>query len=252
MKQMTGIANADPKWEPLYKTAGVAALIVAVLIPVQIVIFLGWPPPNSIAGYFTLFQNNRLLGLLDLDLLMIFDEMLMVPVLLALYIALRRASPSAMLLATTIGLIGVVLYFVSREATFTMPALSDQYAAATTEAQKSIYLATGQTMLAIFDGTAFDMYYLLGAVSSLIASVVMLRSKLFSNATAYAGLVTSVLMLIPPTVGMIGLILSLLSLVPTIVWLILIARRFFRSGQLEGGSESELKQEPARQMQRQP
>jgi hypothetical protein len=240
---MTNITNADAVWKPLYKVGGVAALIVAVFIPVQVILFIGWPPPSSVAGYFTLFQNNRLLGLIDLDLLMIVDELLMVPVLLALYIALRRASPSAMLLATAFGLIAVVLYCVSREATFTMSALSDQYAAATTEAQKSMYLAAGQTMLAIFNGTAFDIYYILGAVSSLITSVVMLRSKLFSHATAYVGIITSVLMLVPPTVGMIGLILSLLSLAPTMVWLILIARRLFQPGQLEGGSESELKQE---------
>lgn len=240
---MTNITNADAAWKPLYKVGGVAALIVAVFIPVQVILFIGWPPPSSVAGYFTLFQNNRLLGLIDLDLLMIVDELMMVPMLLALYIALRRASPSAMLLATTFGLIAVVLYCVSREATFTMSALSDQYAVATTEAQKSIYLAAGQTMLAIFNGTAFDIYYILGAVSSLITSVVMLRSKLFSRATAYVGIVTSVLMLVPPTVGMIGLILSLLSLVPTMVWLILIARRLFQPDQLEGGSESELNQE---------
>ncbi|HEY3340606.1 MAG TPA: DUF4386 family protein [Anaerolineae bacterium] len=249
---MTNITNADAAWKPLYKVGGVAALIVAVFIPIQVILFMGWPPPSSVAGYFTLFQNNRLLGLIDLDLLMIIDELLMVPVLLALYIALRHASPSAILLATAFGLIAVVLYCVSREATFTMPALSDHYAAATTEAQKSIYLATGQTMLAMFDGTAFDLYYILGAVSSLITSVVMLRNKLFGKATAYAGLVTSVLMLVPPTVGMVGLILSLLSLAPTMVWLILIGRRLLQSGQLESGSVSELKLEPARQMQRQP
>jgi hypothetical protein len=39
-----------------------------------------------------------------------------------------------------------------------------------------------------------------------------------------------VLMLVPPTVGMIGLLLSLISLIPTLIWLIPIARKFFQLG----------------------
>jgi hypothetical protein len=136
-----------------------------------------------------------------------------------------------MLVATTLGLIAVTLYCVSREATFTMLALSDQYAAATNEAQRSMFLAAGQTLLAIYNGTAFDIYYVLGALGGLITAAIMLRSSTFSKLTAYVGLVMSGLMLIPPTVGAVGLLLSLLSLVPMVVWLILIARRLLQLGQ---------------------
>jgi hypothetical protein len=65
----------------------------------------------------------------------------------------------------------------------------------------------------------------------------MLRSTIFSKVTAYVGLVLSVTMLVPPTVGTIGLVFSLGSLVPLEIWLILIARRLFRLGQ--GGSLEE-------------
>ena len=221
----------DAAWKPLYKVGAVAALIVAALTPIQAMLFIGWPPPGSVTGYFALFQSNWLLGLLDLDLLMIVDEILMVPLLLALYVALRRASQSFMLIATTLGLIAVTLYCVSREATFTMLALSDQYAAATNEAQRSMFLAAGQTLLAIYNGTAFDIYYVLGALGGLITAAIMLRSSTFSKLTAYVGLVMSGLMLIPPTVGAVGLLLSLLSLVPMVVWLILVARRLLQLGQ---------------------
>ena len=231
MRMVSATPEDDPTWRSLYKVGGVAALIVAVLTPIQVILFIGWPPPSSVIGYFTLFQNSRLLGLLDLDLLMIFDEVLMVPLLLALYVALRRSSQSFMLIATTLGLIAVALYCVSREATFTMSALSDQYAAATTEAQRSIFLAAGQTMLAIYNGTAFDTYYILGAVGGLITAAVMLRSNTFSKVTAYVGLVMSALMLVPPTAGMPGLLLSLLSLVPMVLWLILITRRLLKLGE---------------------
>ncbi len=229
--QLSSTPGLDPAWKGLYRVGAAAALIVAVLTPVQVVLFLSWPPPGSVGGYFTLFQSNRLLGLIDLDLLMIVDEVLMVPLLLALYVVLRRAGQSLMLIATALGLIAVVLYCVSREATFTMLALSDQYAAATTDAQRAMLLAAGQTVLAIYNGTAFDLYYVLGAVGGLLTSAVMLRGKTFGRPTAYVGLVMSALMLLPPTVGMIGLLLSLLSLAPMVVWLVLVARTLLRLGQ---------------------
>ncbi len=85
-------------------------------------------------------------------------------------------------------------------------------------------------MLAIYQGTAFDVYYVISAVALLIISVVMLRSNIFSKLTAYVGILMSVLMLVPSTAGTIGLIFALTSLVPTAIWLILIARRLFQLG----------------------
>src|SRR3972149_2316243 len=59
-------------WKSLYKIAGAAALIVAVFIPIQVIVFVAWPPPSTVIGWFTLFQTNRLVGLLHMDLLLIF------------------------------------------------------------------------------------------------------------------------------------------------------------------------------------
>ena len=83
-------------------------------------------------------------------------------------------------------------------------------------------------MLVTWQGTAFNVSYILSAVALLIVSAVMLRSHLFSKFTAYVGIVAGVLMLVPPTAGMLGLVLSLLSLIPTALWLMLIARRLFQ------------------------
>jgi hypothetical protein len=231
MNQVTNPEAADSAWKWLYKVGGVAALIMAALIPIQSFIFIAWPPPSTVIDYFTLFQNNKLLGLLDLDLLLIVDNVLLILIYLALYTVLRRANESFMAIALIFGLVGAVLHFASREATFTMLSLSDQYAAATTDAQRAMLLAAGQAMLTIYNGTAFDMSYVLSGVVLLIISVVMLRSNIFSKGTAYVGILMGVLMLVPPTVGTIGLLLSLISLVPTLIWLILIARKLFQLGQ---------------------
>jgi hypothetical protein len=84
-----------------------------------------------------------------------------------------------------------------------MLSLSTQYAAATTEAQKSMLLGAGQALLAIYNGTAFNVYYILSAITLIIFSLVMLQSKIFSKLTAYLGLLSGLLMLIPSTAGMI-------------------------------------------------
>ena len=221
--------TADSAWKSLYRVGGTAALIIVVLYAIQIIVFVAWgPPPSTVIGWFTLYQNNRLLGLLDLDLLSLADYALMGLMFLALYAALRRASESFMAIATTLAFEGIAVYYASNTA-FSMLSLSDQYAAATTDAQRSIFLAAGQTMPAIYQGTAFDVSYVLVSVAPLIMSAVMLRSDIFSKTTAYVGILANVLGL-ALFLPVIGLLLSLISVVGLAIWYILIARRLFQLG----------------------
>ena len=83
-------------------------------------------------------------------------------------------------------------------------------------------------MLAVYQGTAFDVGYVLEGVALLIVAVVMLRSTLFSKRTAYVGILMGVMSLLPPTAGTIGLLFSLGSLAPLEIWGILVARRLFQ------------------------
>jgi hypothetical protein len=221
-------------WQTLHGVGGVSALAVLVLIPIQMVVFLLWPPPSSVIGWFTLFQDNALVGLLDMDLLLIVDYLLLIGVFSALWASLRRVNESLMAIALILQLVATVTYLSSTVA-FEMLSLSNQYATATTEVERSIFLAAGQAMLVTWQGTAFDVSYVLSAVATLIVSAVMLRSHLFSKVTGYAGLSAGVLMSVPATAGTIGVVFSLLSLVPLVVWLTIIARRLLHSGPLERG-----------------
>jgi len=128
---------ADSNWKSLYKAGGVAALAVLLFIPIQMIVFFVWPPPSTVLGWFTLFQDNAFVGLLDLDLLLIVDYALMGITFLALWAALRRASQSVMAIALTPELVGVTTYFASTAA-FEMLSLSNLYAAATTDADRSL------------------------------------------------------------------------------------------------------------------
>ncbi len=125
MNQDTNTETSNSDWKGLYKVGAVAALLMFVLTIIQAVFFITNPPPNTVIDYFTLFQKSRILGLLDLDLLLIVINILLILIYLALYVALRRISKSYMTIALIIGLVGTTLFFASREATFGMLSLSN-------------------------------------------------------------------------------------------------------------------------------
>jgi len=230
--------TADSHWKGLYRIGGVTAMITAMLLPIEIIIFAVWPQPSTIIGWFTLLQNNRLLGLLDLDLLGIFAYALLVPTILALYVSLHRASESFMAIAAVLYFIGITVYFASNTI-FSMLFLSDQYAAATTEAQKSLFLAAGQAMITFFSFTAFQESYVIVSVALLIISTVMLRSLIFSKSTAYAGILANasalgaVALEHTPVIGSYLSFIAFLylaSIVPLTIWYVLIAHKLLQLG----------------------
>jgi hypothetical protein len=238
--------SADPRWRGLFAVGGAAALITATLVAAGVVCFVVWPPPTEgpVAEWFALFQDNWLLGMLGLDLVMLASYVALIPVLVALYVALRRASQSLMALAVTFGLVAIATYFASSRI-FEMAALSRQYAAATTEAQRAILEASGQSMLTTylgsfaaptslpgwnFQGTAFNVSFVLWSAAAVMTSVAMLRSAIFGKPTGWLGIAGNV-----ATCGLfvpgIGILISLLSLPLLLVWYVLIARGLFRLAQ---------------------
>jgi hypothetical protein len=224
----------DASWKSLYKVGGAAALLSAVFIPIQVIVFIAWPPPlaGTAGDWFGLFQTNPLIGLIDLDLLLVADNVLLIPILLALYVTLRRASESLMAIATVLGIVGIVLFITSNPA-IEMLSLSDHYAAATTDAQRATFLAAGQAILAGWQGTAFQVGYLLSSVAGIAIPVVMLRGAIFSKAIAYLGILANAIGLglyLPA----IGIFLALFSVVFLELWYILLGHRLLQLGQGAG------------------
>lgn len=225
----TSIGNDDSRWTALFTIAGVSALLAVTLIPLQIIVYAIWGIPETAIESFTHFQTNKLIGLLVLELLYLVSNILSVPIYLAFYVALRRENESVMAIATVLGLIAIAVVFAARP-TFDMLYLSEQYAAATTEAQRAILLAAGEAKLALVYGTAQQAHYILGSVALLLVSIVVLHSEVFSRTTAYVGIIANVLVfgLYVPT---IGVYLSIFSVFPFLtLWLILIGRRFLQLG----------------------
>lgn len=213
-------------WHQLYKIGGIAALVCVSIIPLQILIFSLYPPPESTLEFFSLYQDNWFLGLLSLDLLYILNNTVIIVMYLGLFASLRKTNFAEILIALVLGLVGIAAYYASTVA-FEMLTVSDQYFAAETVALKNQWLAVGHSLLEKYTGTAFDVYYVLNAITLLLISKVMFQDKTFSRSTAIWGLVSGFFMIIPSSAGQLGLVFSLLSLIPWIVFSILVARRLF-------------------------
>ena len=221
----------DSSWKSLYKVGVIAALAVVAIAVIQAPIFILFPQPTTVIGHFTQFQSNKLLGLVDLDLLLILAEACNVPILFALYAALRRFNPALLTIALTLGLGGIAFFFAVNP-TFSMLYLSDQYAAAATDVQRAAFLAAGEALVANYNGTAFGLFFILSGVADLIIAAIMLRSGVFNKATAFTGMVVGAMLLMPPlpVLGMIALVLSYIVILPSMIWNILVAIRLFQLG----------------------
>ena len=222
-------------WLSLYKIGGIAALVAGIIfrrnIGAEILLFTGQTAPNTVADWFSLLQSNSVLGLSLLNILDVVDYALLGIMFLALYVALRRTNESYMAIATVTGLTGVAVYFASNTA-FSMLSLGNQYAVAATEAQKSMLLAAGQSMLAVGKGTGVYVSFLLLAVAGLVLSFVMLQSRVFGRKTAYLGMFAGVLDLtycvtfaFVPELDAVLLSVAGLSLM---IWHIIVGRKLYK------------------------
>lgn len=223
--------NEKLNWGKLYKIGGIAAFAIVFLIPIQIVIFAAFPPPETTIGFFELFQENWIIGLLSLDLLYYINNALIVLVYLGLFASLRKINLANMLIALTIGFIGIAVYYASTIG-FEMLSISKQYFSTESIEIKQQFLTIGQGLIYKYKGTAFDVYYVFNAITLLIISLTMYKSKDFGKSTATWGMIAGVLMIIPSTAGTTGLIFSLISLIPWIVFSILIGRKLIHMASL--------------------
>jgi hypothetical protein len=234
------------KWSGLYRAGGVACLVmVAVMVTGAITFMISPPPTGDVTEWFALFNRNGLLGMMDMDLVMLVGYAALIPVVAGLYALLHRRSESVMALSATSAVVAIATHFASSRV-FEMLALSRQYAVAATDAQRAALLAAGQSMLTTylgsfggpavlggwnFQGTAFNVSYVLWAAAGIAISAVMLRGDEFGKVVGWVGIVgfAAALGLFLPVVGVP---LSLVSILLQLAWFVLLARGLFRAARL--------------------
>ncbi len=222
---------ADSKWKSLFLAGGIAALAGAILGIVEVIVEVNGsvttgPTPTTVIGWYSLLQSDKLYGLALLGLFEVAATIVSTFMFLALYVAVHRANEGFALSATAFAIVGIAVYLASIT-TFSMLSLSNQYAAASTDDERSHLLSAGQALLATYPNTFFNLGLFLWAVGGIMISVVMLRSNLFSKWTAYIGILANAIGL---PGGSLGLILFSINGLLLFVWLSAVGVGLFRLG----------------------
>jgi hypothetical protein len=240
--------EGNSAWKTLYRLGGIAALLAVFVfrrnLGAELMALRGlglFPVPGmpiSASGWFALLQSNPLVGLTLLNVFDLVEYAMVGLIFLAVCAALWQTNRSVMLVATVCGLAGMMVYFASNQA-FAMLALSERYAAATTEAARNTLLAAGEALLAVnnpgalHQGTGIYLSLFLVLLAGLVMSVVMLHSKVFSKTTAIAGILANgfglgyyIVLVFSPSLLALPFVLSAPF---RVIWYFLIARKLLRS-----------------------
>jgi F0F1-type ATP synthase assembly protein I len=219
------------RWRALYRAAGAIALAITALIPIQIAVFMANPFPETAAGWLTLFQERPFVALINTDLLLVAANVGLVVIAAALYVALRRTAPSLMAAATGLWVVALGLFIAANPA-IEMLAVSERYAEATTDVQRAATLGAGQALLARWEGTSFQVSYVVGQLAGILIGFAMLRNGRFGRTIPWlmiAGNVIGFAYYVPS----VGLMLSAFSGVVLWTWFALLGPKLLRMAREE-------------------
>lgn len=227
-------------WRILLKIGGLAGILAGVLFrrnfAAELSLFGNIMPPSDALGWFTLLQENGILGVILLDILDIIDYLLVGLLFLALYFPLRKEYQGNMLIAITTAFIGIATS-ISSNIAFSMLSLSEHYVNATTDAQRSLLLAAGEAVLAISSSTGYYTGFVLLAIACLIVSVTMLRCMIFGKPIAIAGIMASACDFLYFTTILLGMEIGVLFVSAAglllMIWHIVVGYRLVRMSQDE-------------------
>ena len=143
-----------------------------------------------------------------------------------------------MAIATALFFVGISAFFATNTA-FSMLSLSNEYATAASDAQRSMLLAAGQAMLTTFNVNQFQVSYVIVSAAWLMISAVMLRSRIFGSVAAYSGILAgatgigAVALEHTPVIGdVFALLISVYfaAIVFLVMWVALTGRRLYQLG----------------------
>ena len=148
-------------------------------------------PPETIEQTFSILQDNKLAGLLRLDILTVFVIPLYYLLFYGLFVALKNTDHAVSTISMILAFAGVTL-FLATPSVFSYLYLSDKFAITNSDFQKNQLLAAGESILAsdMWHGSGAKIGGLLLQTGALLISIVMLRSNVFNRSTAITGIAT--------------------------------------------------------------
>jgi hypothetical protein len=227
--------DLDSGWRDVCRLGGLTAFVSLVCSLATIVVFatLGGPPETA-EQTFTLLRDDRMVGLLRLELVSLVNVGVYYFTFFGLYAALRRTDAARATLATGLVFAGVTLWMASHSLT-SLITLADRWTVAAPETQLQL-VAAGEALIAA------DMWHSTGAAfggvliecGALLLSVIMLRGNVFSRPTAWVGLVTHGLDLLQMLLGIFAPAVKVPIMAVAgplyLVWFFLIGRRMLQLG----------------------
>lgn len=225
---MVNAVHSDGKWT--YRVGGIASLAIGVFYIVIIALYasVGVPPEGGEARLGYLVGKTTIWwAIVGFSVL---TNFLYVPVSLSLYFALRGINR----IATLIGIAFVGLFVILENAVNwtvygSLIVLSGDYATATSESQRVIFVAAATLASAVLK-SPLAAVWAIGTLSLglLIIGFVMLKG-VFSKLTAYIGILTGILGIVAVAGVSIAVILNAAF---ATVWLFFIGYRLYRLSQL--------------------
>ena len=227
------------EWKGMCRIGAVAALILLAYSVITMIV-MAWlgGPPGTAQECFVLLRRNPLTTVLRLDLLTILVMPFFYFLYAGLFGAVRGNSFALTALSTALAFVGVTL-ILSTPSVLSLIHLGNQYAAATTEARRTLLLAAGEAVMSadMWHSTGAMIGGLLLQLAGVLISVAMLKTRVFSKLTGYLGIVTHGLDLAHILIGVFvpaaGVILLVLAGPLYLVWFPLVGRRLYQLGRLE-------------------
>jgi hypothetical protein len=228
---MTASAAAVDHRE-LYRVGSVSAIVLAfVYVLITGLYVMTGPLPTGGEAALTHLAGKEAVWWAIVGL-SVFTDLLYVPVVLGLYLALAPVNRNAMLLGA-----GLVIVFVVLDLAITWPnfaaliSLSGSYAATTDEPQRTVLIGAASYATAILESSLLAIYIILvPGLGVLVIGLVMLRSA-FGRAAGYLGVATG----LAGIVAVVGALvyeplgtMAILAAVLTLIWFLVVGLRLLR------------------------
>jgi len=238
-----------PQWNWLYTIGGAAALMAMLVNLLDVILGFGGTEvvtygSRPAIAWFTVYQKSWFTGLYSLGILNILYMVAMLPVYVALFGVHRRRQAVHMALVVIVFLLAMSIY-ISTNAAIPLLVLSNKYALANPDVQKTIFIAAGEAVLARgedFTPGAFIGLFFSG-IAAIVVSFVMLRGGIFGKAHAWIGIVgftflslfTIFATFVPALYTIAFYVFGSIGGVLALTWFALVARRLFQLGRNEQG-----------------
>ena len=237
--------SSDKQWKTIYKIGAVTTIIVLCGIILDMVVgtITGGniaELPQTAIERFNQFKETPLLGLYNLDLLNIINQIIIIPSIFALYAVHRDTYKPSALLALILFLVGTTI-FVTGNTALTMLDLSQKYTTSSEE-RRMLLAAAGEAMLAkgshgnlgVFIGFALPTF------ANALMSCVMLKGNIFSRTNSYIGIIGNSLMVIyiimvtfMPSVEKMALVFAMPAGLLLMTWMIMFTIKLFKLSKIQ-------------------